>query len=176
MLLPLCLLISRSLLTYGQLPMKHRQMVFLTHRHASTYRPASHQELADLRPARWHYTNIWITLWRGVSDIGPLFYTYVLHQTTTRCCYIIVYTNCSIPMFYIKPQLLPTCRLSSSHCSIPMFYIKPQLKRENSFFTKNCSIPMFYIKPQHNEANISRRRNCSIPMFYIKPQLFGINL
>ena len=60
------------------------------------------------------------------STSKELFYTFILHQTTTYCTFSLSNFNCFIPLFYIKPQ--PNCVTFDweSDCFIPLFYIKPQ--------------------------------------------------
>ena len=62
-----------------------------------------------------------------LSGTFSLFYTFVLHQTTTTRPSQIVCDYCSIPLFYIKPQLGMVAQSPFCNCSIPLFYIKPQL-------------------------------------------------
>ena len=77
-----------------------------------------------------------------------MLYTSFLHQTTTTTETRCKFTNCFIPLFYIKPQLLLKHRPYILHCFIPLFYIKPQLLFTLFLGVPYCFIPLFYIKPQ----------------------------
>ena len=77
-----------------------------------------------------------------------LYYTFILHQTTTLRLLFYSYICCIIPSFYIKPQLEKQAILSRMRCIIPSFYIKPQLMAVYYSFLCCCIIPSFYIKPQ----------------------------
>ena len=58
-----------------------------------------------------------------------LFYTSILHQTTTGQGITKVTRRCFIPLFYIKPQPLFAQSNLMARCFIPLFYIKPQHER-----------------------------------------------
>ena len=79
---------------------------------------------------------------------GRLFYTFILHQTTTGESVVCLRSDCFIPLFYIKPQPAPGVDIEDVNCFIPLFYIKPQLLSVGCCSRCHCFIPLFYIKPQ----------------------------
>ena len=99
-----------------------------------------------------------------------LFYTSILHQTTTRVFGEVSQRGCFIPLFYIKPQLKTKKEWKRKCCFIPLFYIKPQLRPMQGLLWRCCFIPLFYIKPQLCAQSWLRTWRCFIPLFYIKPQ------
>ena len=121
-----------------------------------------------------------------------LSYTFFLHQTTTTLTQCNSESDCLIPFFYIKPQLLCGALqligivlylFSTSNHNL-CFAVWQSLKLSYTFFLHQtttwsfvptnpcyCLIPFFYIKPQHCLRYASLAGHCLIPFFYIKPQL-----
>ena len=100
-----------------------------------------------------------------------LSYILILHQTTTINSNVSSPFGCLISLFYIKPQLLPSCFATQSSCLISLFYIKPQLPGTSNDLIVSCLISLFYIKPQPNCFPLPYGLCCLISLFYIKPQL-----
>ena len=97
-------------------------------------------------------------------------YIFVLHQTTTKQCFLGYFPNCLISLFYIKPQLSYFQKKRTMNCLISLFYIKPQLVVKLDATNRYCLISLFYIKPQPNIRAMFANENCLISLFYIKPQ------
>ena len=82
------------------------------------------------------------------SNFIILSYIVFLHQTTTLLQLSRSPADCLISSFYIKPQLLHSWDIASTHCLISSFYIKPQLYHCALDWHIHCLISSFYIKPQ----------------------------
>ena len=78
-----------------------------------------------------------------------LFYTSILHQTTTECHFQFLDRGCFIPLFYIKPQRPIVALLRVSCCFIPLFYIKPQ--HEKRSYELSAVVLYLYSTSNHND-------------------------
>ena len=105
-----------------------------------------------------------------------MFFISFLHQTTTRFLHPMSPHNCSLSLFYIKPQRRRVTRFQFGYCSLSLFYIKPQRKQGERHLHQHCSLSLFYIKPQRIAECHDAESHCSLSLFYIKPQRDGARL
>ena len=110
-----------------------------------------------------HNTSFGVLSWR------TLFYTFVLHQTTTGTGIVYHPGGCFIPLFYIKPQQR---RLVVLYPSVVLYLCSTS--NHNLFLDVVRHPLLFYTFVLHQTTtplrHTRRHPRCFIPLFYIKPQ------